>query len=123
MKTKLPPKNIETESFDNYFKAEVFEEESNVETVAKTTSIIFLACSGSQELKAKVKSMMKKGENIIHGQKADICTLCGKEGTASNIMDHIEARHLEGVSLPCTSCDKKCRSRNGLRKHKGMRPY
>ena len=117
-KTKLPPKHIETVSIDNYFKTEVLEEESNVETPAKPRNITIFACSDIQELKAKVKSMMTKGENIVHGQKADICTICGKEGTASNIMDHIEANHLEGVSLPCTSCDKKFRSRNGLRKHK-----
>merc|ERR1712129_536344 len=110
-KTKLPPKHIETVSIDNYFKTEVLEEESNVETPAKPRNITIFACSDIQEL-------MAKGENIVHGQKADIYTICGKEGTASNIMDHIEANHLEGVSLPCTSCDKKFRSRNGLRKPK-----
>ena len=59
-KTKLPPKNIETESFDNYFKAEVFEEKPNMETPAKTISRIFFACSDIQELKVEVKSMMTK---------------------------------------------------------------
>jgi len=63
-KTKMPPKNIETESFDNYFKAEVFEEEPNVETISR----FFFACSDIEELKVKVKSMMKKGENIILGE-------------------------------------------------------
>jgi len=61
----MPPKNIKTESFENYFKEEVFEEEPNVETISR----IFLACSDIQELKVKVKSMMKNGENIIHGQR------------------------------------------------------
>ena len=77
----------------------------------------------SGDLKAldeKVKSMMEKSENLIANgaQKAYVCKVCGKEGHGIAIRDHIEANHLEGISLPCNSCEKVCRSRQTLRKHK-----
>ena len=73
-----------------------------------------------QELDEKVKSMMETSQNLIpSGEKrAKICKVCGKEGQAVNIRDHIEAKHLEGVSLPCNVCEKTFRSRKILRSHK-----
>ena len=75
-----------------------------------------------QELDEKVKSMMEKSQNLApsgpHGSKAQICKVCGKEGAGIAIRDHIEANHLEGVSLPCNTCGKEFRSRMILRKHK-----
>ena len=77
----------------------------------------------SGDLKAldeKVKSMMEKSENLIANgaQKAYVCKVCGKEGHGIAVRDHIEANHLEGISLPCNSCEKICRSGSTLRKHK-----
>ena len=71
------------------------------------------------DLEAKVKSMMEKSKNNYSNgaQKADRCKVCGKEGKGGNIKDHIEANHLEGLSIPCNLCDKTFRSRNGLRIH------
>ena len=70
-------------------------------------------------LDEKVKSMMEKSQNRIKGglQFANICKVCRKEGAGIAIRDHIEANHLEGVSLPCNVCGKKFRSRAMLRKH------
>ena len=74
-----------------------------------------------QELDEKVKSMMEKTTNQVRsGTKMAyvyICTVCGKEGQGIAIRDHIEANHLEGVSLPCNVCGKFFRSRSSLRKH------
>ena len=72
-----------------------------------------------QELDIKVKSMMEKSQNLIPSgeRKAKICKVCGKEGAGIAIRDHIEANHLEGVSLPCNVCEKTFRSRMILRKH------
>ena len=72
-----------------------------------------------QELDKKVKSMMEKSQNLCPdgGSKAKICKVCGKEGAGIAIRDHIEANHLEGVSLPCNVCGKEFRSRQILRKH------
>ena len=71
------------------------------------------------QLEEMVKSMMEKSENdYVNGhRKADRCKVCGKEGKGSNIKDHIEANHIEGIVLPCNLCEKTFRSRNALRKH------
>ena len=72
-----------------------------------------------KELDEKVKSMMEKSQNRIKGGRefAKVCKMCGKEGEGIAIRDHIEANHLEGVSLPCNVCGKVFRSRARLRKH------
>ena len=76
------------------------------------------------ELDQKVKSLMEKGQNMIsisHGKgrmnRTSVCKVCGKEGQAVNIRDHIEANHLDGIALPCNFCEKTFRSRCNLRKH------
>jgi len=70
----------------------------------------------SGELKAldeQIKSMMTKSPNMItygnKNERASICTVCGKEGQPRNIKDHIEANHIEGVSIPCNLCEKTFR--------------
>jgi len=75
-----------------------------------------------QELDEKVKSMIIKSPNAIPNgpkdfKKASICTVCGKEGLVTHIRNHIEANHLEGVSIPCNFCEKRFRSRDALGKH------
>ena len=72
-----------------------------------------------EELEERVKSMMEKSQNKLpDGRKADVCKVCGKEDKTTNIKDHIEANHLEGIAIPCNLCNKTFRSRNGLRRHK-----
>ena len=82
-----------------------------------------------QTLDEKVKSMMEKSQNLIPNGKhpngtpkwatAFICKVCGKEGHVSPIRNHIEANHLEGISIICDHCGKVCSSRNALGLHKG----
>ena len=73
-----------------------------------------------QELDEKVKSMMENSQNLTPNgrEKAKICKVCRKEGYNVGIRDHIEANHLQGVSLPCNICEKTFRSRKLLRTHK-----
>ena len=73
--------------------------------------------TGTHELDHKVKSMMTKSQNMLPNghQRADICTVYGKEG--KNIRDHIESNHLEGISIPCSYCEKTFRSWIAPRKH------
>ena len=66
-----------------------------------------------QDLDQKVMSMMVLGHNMIakgNGkQRASICQVCGKEGQTSLIKDHIEANHLDGITIPCNLCEKTFR--------------
>ena len=82
-----------------------------------------------QALDEKVKSMMEEGQKMIPaGGKqpngtpiqatSSICKVCGKEGLLTKIRNHIEANHLEGISIPCDYCDKTFSSRNALTTHK-----
>ena len=78
-----------------------------------------------QQLDETVKSMMETSQNRFqngHLQKqGKQCKVCGKEGRTTDIMRHIEANHLEGVTIPCNRCDKIFRSRTSLRYHLGNR--
>ena len=71
------------------------------------------------ELDKKCNLMMektsKKRENST--QPLYMCTVCGKEAAISHLKKHIEANHLEGVLVPCNSCDKTFRSRASLTMH------
>ena len=72
------------------------------------------------ELDEKVKSMILVGENSNPGKqrgKTRICKMCGKEGQGNAIVDHIEANHIVGISLPCNICGKISRARNYLAQH------
>ena len=86
----------------------------------KSLAIDFIS-GDLHELDKRVKSMMEKSQRTIPGRKEKAyiytCNLCGKEGEVTAIRDHIEAKHLEGVSLPCDNCGKILRSRVLLRKH------
>ena len=68
------------------------------------------------ELDETIKAMMETSENMIkvgkQQKRAKICKICGKEGYATDIKRHIEAKHVEGVSIPCNLCGKILRSRN-----------
>ena len=82
-----------------------------------------------QALDDKVKSMIEKGEKMIPAggknrngtpmqARSSICKVCGKEGTFTQIKNHIESNHLEGISIPCDHCGKICPSRTSLGMHK-----
>ena len=103
------------------------------ENLPKNTSTAVAIQSQSsidlQALDEKVKSMMEKGLSLIptggknrngmpKQETSHICKVCGKEGLSHHIKNHIEANHLEGVSIPCYYCDKTCSSRKALETHK-----
>ena len=79
------------------------------------------ALADIQKLDEQVKSMMELSLNMVwHGKeqrRATICKVCGKKGLRGTIREHIEANHIEGVHLPCNSCEKTFGSRASLRKH------
>ena len=80
-----------------------------------------------QALDEKVKSLMGRSQNLVSAgtsngkpqlAKAFICKVCGKEGRATLIRDHIEANHLEGISILCNYCNNVSSSRNSLGHYK-----
>ena len=46
------------------------------------------------DVKAKIKSMMGKGETMGKKQRNSLCKVCGKEGNWTSIKKHIEVHHL-----------------------------
>ena len=64
-----------------------------------------------QELDKKIISMIVLGQNMLASgkQRASVCQVCGKEGQTSSIKDHIEANHLQGITIPCNLCEKTFR--------------
>ena len=102
---------------------------NNIPDEASRVIAISNQFSGDLEaLDEKVKSMMEKSQTMVPDgkqangtpkqAKASICKVCGKEGLQSDIIKHIEANHLEGISIPCDYCDKAFGARAYLRRHK-----
>ena len=75
-----------------------------------------------ESLNQQVKSLMMCSEsanpNKSERGRARICKVCGKEGSLANIMHHIEANHIAGISIPCGHCGQVFRTRNALTTHK-----
>ena len=103
----------------------------NVNAAKRAPRALAIAHQFSGDLEAldqKVRSMVEKGENMIvvgkqkNGlpmqKKTSICKVCGKEGQSTQIRDHVEANHLEGICIPCDKCDKTFGRRAILGMHK-----
>ena len=120
---KSEKSNLKTEQRQSNSKPRLNEQAPNVQMNTERRIAIPNFVSGDlQELDEKVKSMMEIGQNKIQSGKdkerrVHICKVCGKEGAGIAIRDHIEANHLEGVTLPCNICGKEFRSRQRLRQH------
>ena len=83
---------------------------SESKVLTKHNSVDYL-----QQLDEKVKSLIEKsGKRMSVGEsqtRVCVCKICGKGGQWMAIRDHIEAKHLEGVSLVCDQCGKTSKSR------------
>ena len=88
------------------------------------SNMVLRDASASKKLNQQLKSMLKLSENVDPyskiGEKTRICKVCGKEGSMSNIVHHIEANHISGISIPCGLCRQIFSSRNALAKHKSV---
>ena len=94
---------------------EIISNENDAGTVALLSNRIH---ENLQELDEQVNSMMGRTEKRnVHGQPIYQCTMCGKEAKNAHLKYHIEAKHLEGVSIPCNLCPNMFRSRSILAAH------
>ena len=74
-----------------------------------TETVVATSCD---QLNETINSMMQKVEGTWS------CIKCGKsDKDKSNMRNHIEGKHIEGVSHPCNQCGKQFRSRNSLTNH------
>merc|ERR1712204_81654 len=65
------------------------------------------------ELESTILAMVEKTEHGLYS-----CSVCGKtDSLKGNLKNHIEAKHIEGISFPCGQCGKQLRSRNAVACH------
>eukprot|EP00092_Neocalanus_flemingeri_P033748 GFUD01036693.1.p1 GENE.GFUD01036693.1~~GFUD01036693.1.p1 ORF type:complete len:350 (+),score=84.02 GFUD01036693.1:85-1134(+) len=75
---------------------------------------------GNKDVESLVKSFMKKTVDEVNKTVWE-CVQCGKVSKFStNIKDHIEANHIEGMQFECHYCLKIFKSRPSLRTHTRM---
>ena len=92
--------------------------EASRESLARTVAIANEHSSNMQKLDEQINALMTKtSRKNKHGRSIFVCNVCGKEGNDSNMKHHIEANHLEGISIPCNFCEKMFRSRNAKAQH------
>ena len=71
-----------------------------------------------QKLDERINTFMtKSSRKNKHGQPFYVCNVCGKEDIHGHMKFHIEANHLEGISVPCNFCEKMFGSRNAKATH------
>ena len=94
------------------------EEISNIGQEERAVALTSNFLGNLHELDEKCNSMMDKTlKKHSNGLPLYRCKSCGKEAANSDLKKHIEANHLEGISIPCNICEKTFRSRNALRQH------
>ena len=74
-----------------------------------------------QEIDRKLNTMMSLSSShasTLRPYKKTKCNVCGKEDRRNRIKEHIETKHIQGISLPCPFCEKNLRSRADFRRHK-----
>ena len=72
------------------------------------------------EIIQNVNSLMMFSENRAPGKtkgRGRKCKVCGKEGSMSSIIYHVEAKHMPGLAIPCDRCEKTFGSRVAFNAH------
>ena len=73
----------------------------------------------SSGLDEKIEFMMSRTpKTTTNGRgKQYTCKVCGKEGQSINIKQHIEAMHIEGISIACNICHRLFKTRRVIKNH------
>ena len=91
---------------------------SSRDSQVRTVAVANENSADIQKLDEQINSLMtKSSRKNIRGMPIYICNDCGKEGKHSQVRDHIEANHLQGISVPCNFCEKMFRSRHSKAVH------
>ena len=132
-KTKNESENLRLDAFESEGYSSMFQSytsktakkiNTKIEQVKFTENVIAFkdqkVLVDIQDLDEKIKSMMILGETVTAGnrqEKLRICAVCGKEGTKSTIISHIEANHITGNFNTCNICGKTFRSRLSMKNY------
>ena len=74
---------------------------------------IYMSQEDKQNLDTKVNQYVERSEDGLF-----YCNVCGKSAKQKIVVkNHVEAKHLEGIEIPCPICGKIFRSRPCLRVH------
>ena len=91
---------------------------NDLDKIERTVALTSYFSGDLQELDEKCYSMMEKtSKQKENGHLLYRCKVCGKEAINEHMKSHIEANHLEGISIPCNICEKTFRSRSSLTMH------
>jgi len=111
-----PEPEPEAELEPEFTEADIIDLETTYKeeiTTRKTKRKENVEGQSNDELDQTIYSMMEKTDNMWH------CTRCDKtDKQKGNMKNHIEGKHLEGVTHPCQQCDRKFRTRISLAMHK-----
>ena len=99
-----------------------FKQKSNCDTeeVAISTKNEAIKIPMTEEEKESL--LEKVDQHLVRDEDGSWrCLLCGKSvngrSSRQQLRNHVEGRHLEGISIPCNLCGKTFRSRNSLKNH------
>ena len=91
-----------------------FEKPSSQDSFDKTVALTKdKICVDLEDLDQQIRSMITKSDLTTGtGQgKMATCNICGKQGPYFNMPNHVEAKHITGLSHACDICGKLSRSR------------
>ena len=91
---------------------------SSRDSKVRTVAVAIEHSANIQEVDEQINSLMtKSSRKNKYGYPIYVCNVCGKDGYHRQLRDHIEAKHLEGISVHCNFCEKMFRSRNAKACH------
>ena len=89
------------------------EQLSETNSLVSTEQVVLANNIEINELDERIATMMEK-----NGEGKWTCSVCGNIASQkSNMVNHIEAKHIYGMSHPCNQCGKSFRSRNCFNVH------
>jgi len=102
---------------DEYADYSNYEAEQSYDEGTMAQQSMATTVEGNQDVDALLASFMQK---ILDENQVQVwqCIQCGKTSRyITNMKDHVEAKHLEGLSYSCPECHKTSKSKQSLRAH------